>query len=229
MLIDRVIVGPMYTNSYIISTGKKECIVVDPGADGKAITKRLEAMNLLPRALVYTHGHLDHTSGTQEILDHYIGRDHTDIVRLVHPEDAPFFGTEWKERNGELFATFGPKGTAAFEALSAPVPPPTGELEDGTTILNTDLEVLHVPGHTPGSIALYSEPREALFTGDLLFFNAIARTDFPGADGEQALRMVKERFFSLPPQTRVFPGHGPVSTIEREIQNNPLTSEGATV
>lgn len=228
MLIDRVIVGTMHTNAYIVSIGKKECIIIDPGDESDTLIQRLEAMNLIPLAIVYTHGHLDHTSASRGIVEHYAKRDYH--VRIgIHEADAAFLGSTADARNREFFETFGSRGIAAFDTFSREVPEPEFFYAEGDTILDSDITVLHTPGHSPGSTCFYSEPREAVFTGDTLFFNTIGRTDFPSGEPEQVEHAVKERLFTLPERTRVFPGHGPLSSVEREIMNNSMESDGATV
>jgi hydroxyacylglutathione hydrolase len=228
MLIDRVIVGQMYTNSYIVSTGKKECIVIDPGADGTILIQRLEAMNLIPKAIILTHGHIDHTSASRDLIDYYAGRDHH-IVVVIHGEDRGFLGASAAEANRSLFEPFGDAGMEAFRSFGLDVPDAEMFVSDGEVIAETDLTVLHTPGHSAGSICLYSEPRQALFSGDTLFFNTIGRTDVANGDEASLHAAVADRLFALPPETRVFPGHGPLTSIEREIRNNPMVSEGATI
>ncbi|WP_018526109.1 MBL fold metallo-hydrolase [Alkalispirochaeta alkalica] len=228
MLTHRVIVGSMFTNTYIVATGKKECLLIDPGAEGATIIKRLEVLNLAPKAIVFTHGHIDHTSATATILHHYAQRGH-EIPLGIHQEDQPFLGSDAGHRNRELFSHLGDAALEAFETFDQEVPEAAFSFTEGDHILETDLIVLHTPGHSPGSSCFYSEPRGVIFTGDTLFFNTIGRTDLPGGDQDQVLHAVTERLFELPPDTRVFPGHGPLTTIEREAQNNPLESKGATI
>jgi glyoxylase-like metal-dependent hydrolase (beta-lactamase superfamily II) len=228
MLIDRVIVGSMYTNAYIVSTGKKECILIDPGADATTIIGRLEAMNLVPHTIVFTHGHIDHTSAARELVEYYAGRDHA--VRIgIHESDKPYLGANAETENRRLFEQFGEVGLTAMKTFDDRSIDPDFFIAEGETLSDSDLTVMHTPGHSLGSICFYSEPRNALFSGDTLFFNLIGRTDFAEGDEEQLKRAVSERIFELPPETRVFPGHGPTTTIEREIMNNKMESEGATI
>lgn len=228
MLIDRVIVGSMYTNAYIVSTGKKECIILDPGADSDTLIRRLEAMNLIPQAIVFSHGHIDHTSATARLLDYYAGRGHHVPVG-IHESDAVYLGSAAETSNEAVFAPFGDAGMDAFRSFATQIPEAEFYITEGETILDSDLTVMHTPGHSDGSVCIYSEPRQAVFSGDTLFFNTIGRTDVNSGDSEQLQRAVTERLFELPPETRVFPGHGPVTTIEREIKNNTMESEGATI
>lgn len=228
MLIDRVIVGSMYTNAYIVSTGKKECIIIDPGADGDVLIQRLEAMNLIPQAIIFSHGHIDHTSGAAQLVEYYEGRGHH-VPIGIHESDAGYLGTGAEECNEEVFAPFGDPGMDAFRSFQTSIPDAEFFITEGDTILDSDLTVLHTPGHSDGSICIYSEPRQAVFSGDTLFFNTIGRTDLNRGDSEQLHRAITERLFELPPETRVFPGHGPVTSIEREIKNNTMESDGATI
>lgn len=228
MLIDRIIVGNMFTNAYVVSTGKKECILIDPGAASQTILQRLESMNLTPQAIIFTHGHLDHVSATMGIIAYYRERDHT-IPVGIHDDDRVFLGTGGIAKNEELFGSFGDQGLNAFNTFRKEVPEADFFLSEGDTITDTDLQVFHTPGHSPGSVCLYSEGRQALFTGDSLFFNSIGRTDLPGADSALLRDTITGRLFELPPETRIFPGHGPVSSIEREIKSNPMLSDGATI
>ncbi len=228
MLIDRVIVGNMFTNAYIISTGKKECILVDPGASPRIIIQRLEAMNLVPQSIIFTHGHMDHTSATLTICDHYRERGF-EIPAGVHEGDAAFLGRRGLKKNRTIFGKFGDAGMQAYTDHATALPEPEFSFADGDTIEGTDLVVLHTPGHSEGSVCFYSEGRQTVFTGDTMFFNSIGRTDLPNASLDQIKTSIAERLFTLPGDTRLFPGHGPVSAVEREIKNNPMLSDGATI
>jgi len=227
MLIHRVIVGSMFTNAYIVSIGKKECLLIDPGADTQHIIQRLEAMNLIPQMILFTHGHLDHTSSAAEIISHFADRTEQILVG-IHEKDAPFIGPEGMARNRELFGHFGEPGISAMESFGTTLPEADFFFKDGEVIPNTDLTVILVAGHSPGSSCFYSETRQALFSGDVLYFNTIGRTDFPEGNSEMLVESVTKKLFELPPETRVFPGHGPLTTIEREVMNNPMESEGST-
>lgn len=227
MLIHRVIVGTMFTNAYIVSIGKKECAVIDPGADTEQIVRRMDAMNLIPQLILFTHGHIDHTSSARDIIGYY--SDRTEEIRVgIHEEDALFLGESGVERNRDIFSHFGPRGLDAFDSFTHAIPDPDFFFSDGETIPDTDLVVMHTGGHSAGSSCFYSESRQAVFSGDVLFFNTIGRGDFPSGNPEGVRDAVSRQLFSLPGETRVFPGHGPLTSIEREMKNNPLESTGAT-
>lgn len=222
-MVERMVVEPVHTNVYAFATAKKECIVIDPGADGPAIVRRLEAMNMKPRAILLTHGHLDHSSAARYIQEHY----EDEIPLAVHKSDAKMLGKKAVDLHRELFSGMGPEGEALFEELYRPLPEADIKLADGDTILDTDLTVIHTPGHTPGSICFYSEEEKAVFTGDTLFFKDIGTTDAGKGNRKQLLKSITEKLLTLPPETRLYPAHGPLSTIEREQKNNPvLRKEG---
>ena len=226
IMVERIIVGPLYTNAYIVSTGKKECFIVDPGAEPESIIERLETLNMVPLAMVCTHGHLDHIAAAGEIKRHFRSAKDLDVVLGVHKKDAGFFGAEGRTRAEKAYGDFGESGMKAFEALYDQVPEPDFYIEDGEALLDTDFMIIHTPGHSPGSVCLYSETRNALFTGEILQFKTIAKAHFPDSDQAKMLESIHEKIFTLPGLTRLFPGHGPFSTIEREIANNPELRAG---
>jgi glyoxylase-like metal-dependent hydrolase (beta-lactamase superfamily II) len=221
-MVERIIVGSLYTNSYVVSTGKKECMVVDPGADPELLLNRLEILNVVPTSIVFTHGHLDHTSAAQAIIDHY--SDRVEKIEIgIHRSDRSYLPPKGEQTNRDLFEPLGPEAMAAFDQLYTELPKPTFFLKDGDQILDTDFVTMHTPGHSQGSCCLYSEERNALFSGDTLFFKAIGRTDVVGGDITKLTKSIRKTIFALPPETRLFPGHGPNSILEREIANNDFS------
>lgn len=218
-MVERVIVGSLYTNAYVVSTGKKECMVIDPGADAALLLERLEILNVLPTSIVFTHGHLDHTSAARAIIDHYV--DRVEKIEVgIHRSDRAYLPPKGEQTNRELFEPLGPEAMKAFDELWDGLPKPTFFLKDGDPILDTDFVTVHTPGHSQGSVCLYSEERNALFSGDTLFFKTVGRTDVVGGDLKKLTKSIRKTLFELPPETRLFPGHGPNSTLEREIAKN---------
>lgn len=222
-MVERIIVGPLSTNCYIYSRWKKECIIIDPGGEPDKIIAHMVEKNLTPRGIILTHGHLDHVSAIGKILDHYLDRDVL-IKIAAHGEERVFFGPESREVHQAGFLEMGSQAQALFEEMYHPVPDIDILLHEGEQIFDCDLQVLHTPGHTPGGISLFSEESGELFSGDTLFFEGIGRTDLPGGDQHVLLQSISDKLLSLPDSTRVFPGHGPITTIERERSHNPFLS-----
>ncbi len=221
-MVERIVIEPFNENAYVFSEWKKECILIDPGGEPDKIISHMVGKNLKPRGIVCTHGHLDHIGGILHVKDFYL--DKGIILKVaVHKDDSPFFGPEAKEIHLKSM-----KGIPEYllEELNIPlhsIPEADILLEEGDFLFDSQLVVIHTPGHTPGSISLYCESQNFLFSGDTLFFGSVGRTDLPGGNGTLLLESIKKKLFTLPDETRVMPGHGPLTTIERE-KNNPHVS-----
>lgn len=222
-MIERIVTGPLHNNAYIVSTGKKECILIDPGPDPEIVLARLELLNMTPRAILFTHGHLDHISASRAIQEAYADRK-IEMQVGVHAMDMKYFSDNAREVHAASFAPYGPRATDAFESMYTAPPQVDFTYAVSESVLDLDLVVIHTPGHTAGSVSFFSEERSAVFTGDTLVFTAIGKTDLEDSDESDLLESIKTKLFVLPPETRIFPGHGPVSSIERELQNNSLAA-----
>ncbi|TVR05261.1 MAG: MBL fold metallo-hydrolase [Spirochaetaceae bacterium] len=220
-MVERIIVGPLFTNTYLVATSKKGCVIVDPGADVDLIAARLEAMNMKPHAIVLTHGHLDHTAAAAELKRRFGG-----IPVCIHPNDANMLANASRREHLESFRGLAERAEEAVDRLLRSLPDPDILLEDGAEVPDSDLQVIHTPGHTPGSVCFYSEPRGALFSGDTLHLTA-GTEGLPGGDRAQLIASITDRIFPLPGETRLFPGHGPISSIEREMLHNDGLRETA--
>ncbi len=224
-MIERIVVGALHTNCYVFFSGKKECFLIDPGEDSAVIIKRVLALNLVPKIMVFTHGHLDHTAAAQDLRVHYETQGYF-VKTAVHETDAQYFGEKADKIHRKSFASLGADGLAMFSEMYRGVPDADILLKEGDRILDSDLTVIHTPGHSAGSLCLYSESRGILFTGDTLFCEGIGRTDIPGGNQKDILASIRGKLYALPPETRIFPGHGPQSTIEREMHHNPYVRSG---
>ncbi|AFG38107.1 MBL fold metallo-hydrolase [Spirochaeta africana] len=218
-MVERIIVGPLHTNAYIYSISKKECIVIDPGADPELLQRKLDAINMRPRAIIFTHGYLDHISATVQLMQAFAEFD-LDIQVGIHQEDAHLLAPDGLQEQESLFSSTG--NSALFDTLATELPRHTFTYIDGESVFETGLRVIHTPGRSRGSVCFYEEQQGLVFTGDTLLFKDIGRTNLPEADRTQLITSVTSQLFTLPPETVVFPGHGPRTTIERERRNNPV-------
>lgn len=198
-------------NTYIIwNVDTLEAAVVDPGMqtpdDCMHFKQAIERMKLQVVRLINTHLHIDHTLGDDFVKDTF------GVGLMAHSADAPL-GTS----RGSQAAMFHLRNVA-----TSPVTIDV-EIKDGDRIYlgNEFLEVLEVPGHSPGSIALYSPAERFVITGDALFRGSIGRTDLPGGDHATLVKAVTNQLLSLPDDTIVYPGHGPSTTIAEEKASNP--------
>jgi len=207
MKIDRLILGAYQTNCYILcrSEAAQDCLVIDPGLEAGELIDFLEEYRLNPAAVVLTHGHIDHTAGAAVLRENY-----PDIKVYIHKLDAKML----TEPQSNLSALTG--GLFSTEPADFSI-----EEEDVIEQAGIKLEVLHTPGHTPGGICLYSKDEGIVFTDDTLFADGVGRTDFPGGNMTQLVKSIKEKLLTLPDETVVYPGHGPVTTIAQEKAHNP--------
>lgn len=198
MILESVAVGGMQVNCYILASAKNsKAIIIDPGDQEQKIRKVLDKHKLTPVFIINTHGHYDHIAEDDKFgLPIYVHK--LDLIMLKDPMM-------------NLSGLFSNSYSVKSEIIS---------LEDNQLIELDDiqLKVLHVPGHTPGGIALLMlKPIDKIaFTGDTLFAGGLGRSDLIGGDGALLEKSIQERLFSLPDDTKIYPGHGPSSTIAAE-------------
>ncbi len=216
-MVERVVVGPVKTNCYIYSSAKKECIIIDPGWDEQEIASRVDVLNMVPVGIALTHGHLDHIAALGRLKSLYAERGYKLLV-AVHTSDRKFIGPKAKEAH-RLYLK---RGEASVFGAFPDLPKADVKLKEGETVLDTDLTVIETPGHTPGSVCLYSEREGILFSGDTLLFDGVGRTDIHGGNEKKLRDSIQKKIMVLPSETRIFPGHGPFTTIEREKRGNPF-------
>lgn len=196
-------------NTYLLYDDSGKCIITDPGMSNRQEQEQfstfLHEHKLTPEAILNTHCHVDHILGCKYIKDSY---------------GIPFYFHQEESRILEKAEDFG-----AFLGLEVETPPPPDKFVAGDAVFyfgNSSLKLLHVPGHSPGSIALYSEADRFVITGDALFNGSIGRTDLPGGDYATLIASIQTQLMTLPRNVRVFPGHGPSSTIGQEYDTNPF-------
>jgi hydroxyacylglutathione hydrolase len=202
MILETFPVGPLHCNCTILGDEvTHEAVVVDPGDNIPEILSRLQKHGLTLRQIVVTHAHIDHVGGAAQL------RKLTGAPVIMNQQDLGLLGMMQMQ--------------AGWLGVPTPeVAPPDASAEDGLTVGLTTLpaQVLHTPGHTPGSICLLFHFNDQ----HLLLAGSIGRTDLPGGNGQQILRSLRERLLVLPDATRVLPGHGPETTIGEERQSNPF-------
>ncbi len=201
MPIECFSIGPLETNCYLIHKDGS-AIVVDPGGNPKPVMEFLTQNQLELVGICLTHLHFDHLYGVYDL------QEATNAPIYSPPEDA--FLLQSEAGKGGMWGF--PK-VKQFEA---------SPLNAGKYTLGPlNFTALHTPGHTPGSMSLYFPEFNAVFSGDVLFYRAIGRSDLPGGDHSTLIDAIQRELFTLPPETTVYPGHGPKSSIDDEKNNNP--------
>jgi glyoxylase-like metal-dependent hydrolase (beta-lactamase superfamily II) len=205
MKIEYYVVGIVGTNCYFaIHPDTKECLIIDPGDQGEQLAEKIKSEGLSPKAILLTHGHFDHIMGVEAL------RQEFSIPVYVHEADQDLL------ENPDLNS-----GSMIGRSVSVTA---DHMVKDGE-ILNLagfKIQVLHTPGHTPGGVCYYFPEEEIVFSGDTLFCDSVGRTDLPGGSASDLVRSIREKVFSLPDLTLVYPGHGEPTKIGYEKQNNPF-------
>ena len=207
-LISPLVLGPFQTNTYLVAdTESRVAAVIDPAWNGAGIAREAERRGWRITDLWITHAHIDHITGVRGVAEKL---DPAPRIAL-HPLDEPL----WLQSGGT-----GWFGLPSFD----PGPVPAFELQDGMELSlgRFTFEVRHSPGHSPGHVMFYCPAQACLFSGDLLFADGVGRTDLPGGDWETLLTSIRERVFDLPDEVKVYPGHGPATTVGRERRTNPF-------
>lgn len=199
-------------NTYVVADeATKQCAIIDPAmsdpAESERIDKYIKESGLTVTQIINTHLHLDHCFGMAHVKDRY------GAAVKAHADDAPL-----GRKMAEQLRRFGIR-TSGDPAVTI-----DATLSDGDTVHigQSTLQVIHVPGHSPGSIALYNAETKLLFSGDTLFRQSVGRTDLEGGSSEALAQSIRRRLYSLPGDTTVLPGHGPATTIAHEISFNPF-------
>ena len=211
--LHHIIVSDFVTNCWVYpldsadGTSGGECAVIDPGGEGSRIIAFLNQLQLTPRYILLTHGHFDHIGAVPALAAQYKGGE-----IAIHAADAEYLGPDAYAVHCRSISAIAGE-TAYVDALWEDMPPPGRCLAEGDTV--GPFTVLHLPGHTPGSIGLWDEKAKVLFSGDTLFCDGYGRTDLPGGSGAQLFASLK-RLFAMDGGIQVFPGHGPATSIRRE-------------
>ncbi|MEP6926866.1 MAG: MBL fold metallo-hydrolase, partial [Ginsengibacter sp.] len=197
--------NPVQENTYVLYNEHKECIIIDPGCyfdeEKAALKSFIDKNELLPKMLLNTHCHLDHVFGNKYIAEEYkltlqVHRQEEELLQTA-PASGLMFNLPFDNYKGELIF-----------------------LKEGDIMeLRSDkLKVVEAPGHSPGSICFYCEEQKFIIGGDVLFQNSIGRTDLPGGSHKDLIKNITEKLFKLPEDVKVYPGHGPETTIGEEMK-----------
>lgn len=191
-------------NCYVIGDCESgEIVLIDPGFQPSDVVKFIQSERLTVKYVINTHGHIDHIAGNREILEAF------KAPLCIHQLDSKYLEDPTKN----LSLLFGMPITS---------PPADILLKEGQKLELSDMsfEIIHTPGHTPGSICLKTP--SYILTGDTLFKTSIGRTDIPGGSAEQLMKSIKEKLLPLDKGLLIYPGHGPQSTLREEIDSNPF-------
>jgi hydroxyacylglutathione hydrolase len=207
--IQLFVFNPLQENTFVLFDETNECVVIDPGCADEAeryeIAEFISHNNLKIKFLLNTHCHVDH------VLGNYFIKEKFKAPLLIHEKDLATL------KAVKIYAPH--YGFFQYDDSD-----PDGFLKEGDVVKfgNQSLSVLFVPGHAPGHIAFYDASNKYVIGGDVLFYNSIGRTDLPGGSFDVLINSIQQKFFSLPDDTTVYPGHGPETTIGYEKKTNPF-------
>ncbi len=201
--------GPFQENTYILSDETQDCIIIDPGNSNSSehtqLSNYISEKKLKPVKLILTHAHIDHINGNKYVFDTY------KLLPEVHKDDLFFI-----EKH---------TATAFMYGLTVEQSPmPQNFLKEGNIIKfgNSELHVVHTPGHSPGHVTFLNINEGFMISGDVLFYGSIGRADLPMGDFDTLIRSIKEKLFPLGDTIKVYSGHGQPTTIGFEKMNNPF-------
>lgn len=207
----RFVLGPVQTNSYLLGDqSQKVAVVIDPAWSGDVIVRKARDLGWRVSGIWLTHAHFDHIAGTAAVADAVGG----DVPIALHSDDLPL----WHFKGGApLFGV---------EYLG-PGLEPSMALSHGWSLWvgGHSFEVRHTPGHTPGHVVFVAHEAHAVFCGDLISNMGVGRTDLPGGSWETLLNSIRTQIMTLSDDTRLFPGHGPESTVGDERRSNPFLND----
>jgi hydroxyacylglutathione hydrolase len=206
MKIEKIIVGQLDVNCYIVSDDTTlEALIIDPGDEPEKIIEYIDKAGLTPLCILFTHAHYDHVCAAKELYERY------KAVIVMHEREALTY-----ETTKQQCISWG------YEPDDFPAAGRTVKDSDVISLGNLSFQVIHTPGHTPGSICLHGE--HVLFTGDTLFKGSVGRTDLPGGDSVLLMRSLK-RLVLLSPETRLLCGHSEETSLANEIRYNPFLKQ----
>lgn len=205
MIFETIVVGELGVNCYLLADSQtKEGVVIDPGAEPELVLSAVQKKGVKVVAVLNTHGHFDHIGGNLKVIET------TGAPLMINKEDEPFLS-----RASTSAKTYGLRADDS--------PAPSSYLTEGDLIRfgGHEIKVIHTPGHSPGGCCFYLEKDGILISGDSLFAESIGRTDLPGGSQTQLVGAIRTKLMTLPETVKVFPGHGPSTTVGHEKKHNP--------
>jgi len=200
--------GPFQENTYLLYDSSKECIIIDPGCydeqERLELADFIETNKLHPVRLLNTHCHIDHVVGNNFVAKKY------NLKLEINKHDLTTLHSLMMVAR-------------MYNLQAEPSPEPAVFLEEGDIVKfgNSMLEIVFTPGHSPGSITFYNKEQKMMIAGDVLFYGSIGRTDFPGGDFDLLAKGIRTKLYTMPEDTVIYPGHGPVTLVGHERRTNP--------
>ena len=189
--------GMLEVNCYLVKGKSGTLYIIDPGGDAEDIAKAAKEFDATEKVILLTHGHVDHISGIRKTMD-LLGISKV----FIHEDDIKLY----KSPDNHLM----------------PFVPAAKDLPEPEIVHDTeDFTVIHTPGHSRGGCCFYFKDMNTLFSGDTIFMYSIGRSDLPGGDQDTLIKSINEKIMTLPPDTVLYPGHGPSTTVADEKRGNP--------
>ncbi len=204
IIVYQLTLGPLETNNYLIVNNKNQCILIDC-TSSKEIIEFIKNNNLDLVYILLTHCHVDHVCGVGSVYDNFKSKIMLNEKEFYHLNEAKLIY--------RVYGFYEEPRISEYQLLNE---------DDVISIDGFDLKVLFTPGHTLGSLSFYNQENNILFSGDVLFYESIGRTDLPGGNFNLLIKSIKEKIFKLPDSVIVFPGHYLSTTILHEKLNNPF-------
>lgn len=199
--------GSIQANCYIISNAMKECLVIDPGGEGSKLIKQIKTLHLKPIAILLTHAHFDHIGAVDAV------REEFKISVYLHKKESNWLLEPMKNGSGR-YAEIPDVIVKSADVLI--------DKEQELELGQFKLEILHTPGHSPGSITFVFKDEGFAIVGDTLFNASIGRTDLEGGNSKQLLSSIHEKLLTLDEETIIYPGHGEPTRVDIEMEQNPF-------